>query len=155
MPDDYSFAKKLLNETPRADSEGQDSAAEDSRESGALTSRSVGQLPTLQLRFKDGRASAAPYPYMTWLDYDPAVGITLEFATRQVVIQGHGLDQVFTQIAAHKRVVVEELSAPAKMLPGNGGKALISRIDIQKIEDLEEAKEETRLDNRNVKKLAR
>jgi hypothetical protein len=152
MPEEYSFAKRLLNETPRTESE---ESPEEHEGEAALTSRSVGQLPTLQLRFKDGRASAVPYPYMLWADYDPAIGITLEFATRHVLILGQGLDQVFAQIAAHKRVVVEALSAPAKMLPGNGGKALISRIDLQKIEDLEEAKEEMRLDNRNVKKLAR
>jgi hypothetical protein len=125
MPNDHSHVSKLLAEiAPRHPGDGE--IPDD--EGTALSSRGVGQAPMLQLRLKNGAEVAAPYPYMAWADYDPEIGITLEFPTRHVVIKGHALGHLFRQIAEHKRTVVEELTTPSRRLATHEDRSAVSEI---------------------------
>ena len=127
MLSERTFTEKVLSRIGQTEAPEPE---EDGRES-ALTSRISGQLPTLLLRMKSGKMAAVPYPYITWYDYDPDKGITLELPNVNIHIGGHGLDHVFVQIAAHKRVVVEELSAPERKLHAGEKRPIVSEIRIE------------------------
>jgi hypothetical protein len=133
MPKDLSFAERALQESTAARRPGNPGPAaeseSDERPESSITTRTSNQ-PTLQLRFKDGRESAVPYPYITWYDYDPAKGITLETPAHDVHIEGTGLSFVFRQIASHKRQIVDELSSPGKTLAANEVRSHVAAIRV-------------------------
>jgi hypothetical protein len=138
MPNDHSMKDKFLDELgPYQDGdEGADGSA-------APSNRTVGQAPTLQLRLKSGRECAVPYPYITFLDYDPGVGIILESPTLNVVVKGHGLRQLFRQIAEHKRLYVEEFTSPARRMALNENRSRVEGIVITKPKKAKEEEDDT------------
>lgn len=54
--------------------------------------------PTLNIRFRQGHATAFCYSHILWLNFDPSIGIILHFSTHTVKLFGRNLRPLYQQL---------------------------------------------------------
>jgi hypothetical protein len=88
----------------------------------------------LELRLRDGSIAAVGYLWLDNASFDPAGGITLSFARKQVRISGRHLDaqirpgvRLFEALVRHRVVWLREANATSEF----PGEIVIERIEVE------------------------
>lgn len=66
------------------------------------------QAAMLDLRFKNGKHHAIGYPWLFQGEFDPSVGITLNFTAFGVTIEGRNLGEMYHLLLRHRVVWIQE-----------------------------------------------
>ena len=87
-------------------------------------------VATLDLRLKDGKRIALPYSTLLKSSFDPSKGITLEYSTDTVTIQGRNLQAVYKAIAQHRLSALRESGERAAAFAHDDGPVItVIRIE--------------------------
>lgn len=109
--------KDLVGMTRQKAAEGRDTvaAAEGTDapaggdESYSVLSADRAQKAMCEFRLKDGNAVALAYSYLVKAEFDPSLGIELDFSAHVVKLTGKNLAPVFSGLVAQRVAVVREL----------------------------------------------
>lgn len=110
--------------------------AEEDEVYAAFASGRLGTKPQLTLVFRrvTGTCHAFAYAHLYTLDYDPSVGVVLQFTQHRVTIAGRNLDDLFRYLCLHRVQTVQEFDALlADTLPATT--PVVTKLDITTVRD--------------------
>lgn len=84
--------------------------------------QTFGEFPAmLEFRFRTGNRLALPYHWLGQAEFNPSLGITLDFSTgASVAIRGRNLSELFAAVTLHQVRWIREVDQPtAKLWPEN------------------------------------
>jgi hypothetical protein len=101
--------KRLANPAANASPE----IATPDEEYTAFASGRLGTKPQLTLEFRrvNGSCQGFAYAHLYTLDFDLAVGITLNFTQHRVTITGRHLEELYRYLCLHRVQIVQEIDA--------------------------------------------
>lgn len=89
----------------------------------------------LELRKRDGNVKAVGYAWLSQVEFDPSIGITLHVGGQQIRIRGRNLNaecranvRLFQGLVRHRVPWIQELDEPALMQTGEG-ETVIEKIE--------------------------
>jgi hypothetical protein len=73
------------------------------------------QAVMLELRLKTGDLKAIGYSYLVGVDYNPGVGIVIDFTGHKVNVTGRNLLPIFNALVRHRVTYIREFDASADL----------------------------------------
>lgn len=87
----------------------------------------------LDLRFKDGNATALSYAYLVAVRFNPSEGLELEFTGHRVTLKGRGLSRLYRGLLAHVVGHVQEVDELADRAEENPKPTAVYSVKIEAV----------------------
>jgi hypothetical protein len=134
------FSKIVQATRARVEPEGKPESEESQGETreGAraysVTSADRRQKAMVEFRFLGGNAKALAYSYLIGIDFDPSVGVVLDFSQYRVTLRGRNLRPVFENLAAHRVAFVRESDPLQAEATAAEGETVVTAIEVRDLD---------------------